>query len=40
MQKLRFQLALEIVRLKDLKCLRYSLSSVDLLKGTSTLTTE
>ena len=30
-QKLHLQSALKIVRLKDLKCLRYSLNSVDLL---------
>ena len=30
-QKFHLQLALKIVRLKDLKCLRYSLNSVDLL---------
>ena len=30
-QKFQLQLALKIVRLKDLKCLPYSLNSVDLL---------
>ena len=30
-QKFHLQLALKIVRLKDLKCLPYSLNSVDLL---------